>query len=86
MRFYIVNTSGCGYNAIKYESKLEEFKYEEVRDDKGLLMTVIELNSLEDLKKLCEAVNHELIVDFREDNVKILCKVPFIEIYDDWRE
>ena len=84
MRVLITATSSCGYEAEDYKSKLEDFKYEEIRNEWGdLLKTYVEINSLEDLTKLSEAVDKELIVDFRKDNYT---DEPFIEIYDDWRE
>jgi hypothetical protein len=84
MRVLITATSGFGYEAGDYKSKLEGFKYEEIRNEWGdLLNTYVEINSLEDLAKISEAVGHELIVDFRKNNYN---DEPFIEIYDDWRE
>jgi hypothetical protein len=84
MRILITATSGFGCEAGDYKSKLEDFKYEEIRDEYGdLLKTYVEINSLEDLAKLSEAVDKELIVDFRKSEFH---SEPFIEIYDDWRE
>jgi uncharacterized protein YjbK len=86
MRILITATSSYGSNAKDYEPKLEGFKYEEIRDDFGdLLKTYVEINSLEDLEKLNEAVDHELVVDFRKSEKKFNDE-PFIEIYDCWRE
>jgi len=86
MRILITATSSYDPEAEDYESKLEGFKYEEIRDDCGdLLKTYVEINSLEDLAKLSEAVDKELIVDFRKSK-KNFNDEPFIEIYDDWRE
>jgi hypothetical protein len=40
---------------------------------------------MEDLIKLIEVVDNELIIDFRKGE-KNKNHEPFIEIYDDWRE
>jgi len=86
MRILITATSGFGCEAGDYKSKLEDFKYEEIRDEWGdLKKTYVEINSFEDLEKISEAVGHELIVDFRKSK-KNYNEEPFIEIYDDWRE
>ena len=85
MRILIRATSRYTPEAVDYASKLEGFKYEEIRNNHGdLVKTYIEINSLEDLEKLNKAVGHELIVDFISD--KNYIDEPFIEIYDDWRE
>ena len=86
MRILIANTNNyCGYGAEDYKSKLEDFKYEEIKDEYGRLLTYIEINSLEDLAKLSEVVDHELVVDFRKTRENFRDE-PFIEIYDYWRE
>ena len=86
MRILIANTNNyCGYGAEDYKSKLEDFKYEEIKDEYGRLLTYIEINSIEDLARLSEVVDHELVVDFRKTS-KNFRDEPFIEIYDYWRE
>ena len=86
MRILITNTNNCcGYGAEDYKSKLEDFKYEEVKDEYGRLLTYIEINSMEDLARLSEVVDHELVVDFRKTRENFRDE-PFIEIYDTWRE
>jgi hypothetical protein len=82
MKILIVNTANC-YMALEedvYKSKLQDFKFEEVKDDSGNVNCYIEINSIEDLAKLYEAVGHDLILHFEDDDES------FIEIYDDWRE
>jgi hypothetical protein len=86
MRILIYNTASWGgFDAEDYKSKLKDFKYEEVRNENGRLRTYIEINSFEDLVKLSEVVDQELIIDFRKSK-KNRNDEPFIEIYDDWRE
>lgn len=86
MRILITSTSCFDYEAEDYKSKLKDFNYEVVLDENGdLLNTYIEINSLEDLAKLNEVVDHELVIDFRKTN-KNFNDEPFIEIYDYWRE
>ena len=86
MRILITNTNNCdGYGAEDYKSKLEDFKYEEVKDEYGRLLTYIEINSMEDLARLNEVVDHKLIMDFRKTKENFRDE-PFIEIYDGWRE
>ncbi len=79
MRILIRATSRYTPEAEDYKPKLKDFKYEEVRDDSGNVNCYIEINSIEDLIKLAEVVEHELILHHFEDET-------FIEIYDDWRE
>jgi hypothetical protein len=86
MRILIYNTTSWGgFDAEHYKSKLKDFKYEEVRNESDRLRTYIEINSFEDLVKLSEVVDQELVVDFRKSK-KNRNDEPFIEIYDDWRE
>jgi hypothetical protein len=81
----LITTTGY-YSAEEYKSKLEDFNYEAILDEYGdITKTYIEINSMEDLSKLSEAVDKELIVDFRKSK-KNYNDEPFIEIYDDWRE
>jgi hypothetical protein len=86
MKIFIINTESICYCVEeKYKSKLENFHYEEVIDERGIKKTYIEINSLEDLEKLGNAVNKELIIDFRKSEENYYDE-PFIEIYDDWRD
>ncbi len=86
MRIYIINTESVNYCVEeKYKSKLEDFHYEEVMDERGIKKSYIEINSFEDLEKLGEVFDHELVVDFRKSEENYYDE-PFIEIYDDWRD
>ncbi len=80
----LIKAASSWENAANYKSKLKDFKYEEV-EDRGFFKTYIEINSLEDLAKLEEAVGYRLIVDFRK-NEKNFENEPFIEIYDAYIE
>ncbi len=83
MKILITASSSWG-NAADYKLLLKDFKYEEVGDE-DYFKTYVEINSLEDLEKLNEAVDHKLVVDFRKTH-KNFNDEPFIEIYDTWRE
>jgi hypothetical protein len=93
LKFAVVSSNRDNFK--KYKETLQKYSltikiaYDEMCNDREdtCELYYIEINSLEELLKLKEEVNHKIIIkDYYCDSLYNCYEEPTIEIYDDWRE
>ena len=84
MIFKLISTSGDYYKSLLHEKYIPMIPKElietcEKDDEYSSYNVYVNLNSLEDMKKLFDSVDHQLIITEIDNEIGI-------EIYDDWKE